>query len=97
MMLDLSSLKLPWGERSLQVSYIALENGSFVGDLPIQIVIFHSYVKLPEGKTWGEIDKVLDEADVRLKRKALRCLSRPNYGMKNISGESLAMESHYPI
>ena len=26
-----------------------MENGPFVGELPIQIVIFHSYVKLPEG------------------------------------------------
>ena len=28
---------------------IAMEHGPFIGDLPIQIVIFHSYVKLPEG------------------------------------------------
>ena len=29
---------------------IAMENGPFVGDLPIQMVIFGSYVKFPEGK-----------------------------------------------
>ena len=27
-----------------------MENGTFIGDLPIQIVIFHSYVELPEGR-----------------------------------------------
>ena len=27
-----------------------MENGPFIGDLPIQTVIFHSYVKLPEGR-----------------------------------------------
>ena len=26
-----------------------MENGPFIGDLPIQIMIFHSYVCLPEG------------------------------------------------
>jgi hypothetical protein len=26
-----------------------MENGPFIDDLPTQIVIFHSYVKLPEG------------------------------------------------
>ena len=26
-----------------------MENEPFIGDLPIQIVIFHSYVSLPEG------------------------------------------------
>ena len=31
---------------------IAMEHGPFIGDLPIQIVIFHSYVKLPEGTLW---------------------------------------------
>jgi hypothetical protein len=29
---------------------MAMENGPFIGDLPIQIMIFHSYVSLPEGK-----------------------------------------------
>ena len=28
---------------------IAIENGQFIVDLPIKIVIFHSYVSLPEG------------------------------------------------
>ena len=27
----------------------AMEYGPFIGDLPIQIMIFHSYVSLPEG------------------------------------------------
>ena len=28
-----------------------MENRQFIGDLPIQTVIFHSHVKLPEGNT----------------------------------------------
>jgi hypothetical protein len=28
---------------------IAIENGPFIVDLPIKMVIFHSYVSLPEG------------------------------------------------
>ena len=32
-----------------------MENGPFIGDLPIQIVIFDSYVKLPEGIFASEI------------------------------------------
>ena len=29
--------------------YIAMENGLFIDDLPIKMVIYHGYVKLPEG------------------------------------------------
>ena len=31
--------------------HMAMENGRFIDDLPINMVIFHSYVQLPEGKT----------------------------------------------
>lgn len=30
---------------------MAMENGRFIDDSPINTVIFHSYVQLPEGKT----------------------------------------------
>ena len=35
----------------LVICYIAIENGhrKYIVDLPINIVIFHSYVSLPEG------------------------------------------------
>ena len=33
----------------LVICYIAMENGPFIVDLPIEMVIFHSYVSLPEG------------------------------------------------
>ena len=32
----------------LVMTNIAMENGPFVGDLPLQVVIFHSYVTLPD-------------------------------------------------
>ena len=34
----------------LVMADIAMENGPFILDLPIKMVIFHSYVSLPEGK-----------------------------------------------
>ena len=30
----------------------------FLGDVPIQIVIFHGYVNLPEGNLWGNHNDV---------------------------------------
>jgi hypothetical protein len=30
---------------------IAIENGTFIVDFPIKIVIFHGYVSLPENKS----------------------------------------------
>ena len=48
---------------TLVMTNIARENGPFIGDLPMKMVIFHGYVKLPEGTilvfefkamvTWG--------------------------------------------
>ena len=44
--------KLPSGNLLL-ICYIAIENGLFIVDLPnLKMVIFHSYVSLPEGKIW---------------------------------------------
>ena len=37
---------LPYNLRQFNIT---MENGRCTGDLPIEIVIFHSYVKLPEG------------------------------------------------
>ena len=34
-----------------------MENGPFIVDFPIKIVIFHSYVSLPEGKFFTGTDK----------------------------------------
>ena len=31
------------------IFHIAMENGPFIEDLPIKMVIFYSYVELPEG------------------------------------------------
>ena len=36
----------------LVVTNIAMENGPSIVDLPMNIVISHSYVKLPEGAIW---------------------------------------------
>ena len=33
----------------LVMTNIAIENGPFIVDLPLNMVIFHSYVSLPEG------------------------------------------------
>ena len=33
---------------------IAIENGPVICDLPIQIVIFHIYIELPEGRGLSE-------------------------------------------
>ena len=44
-----------YGIYPLVICYIAIENGPVICDLPIQIVIFHSYVKLPEGRI-GDIN-----------------------------------------
>jgi hypothetical protein len=34
----------------LVICYIAIENGHLLWIYPLKMVIFHSYVKLPEGK-----------------------------------------------
>ena len=34
------------------IQYIIIEHGPFIDDLPIKLVIFHSYVTLPEGNDY---------------------------------------------
>ena len=36
----------------MYVQYIIIEHGPFIDDLPIKLVIFHSYVTLPEGNDY---------------------------------------------
>ena len=38
-----------FGGYPLVICHIAVEHGPFIVDLPISMVIFHSYVSLPEG------------------------------------------------
>ena len=42
-----------------------MENGPFVADSPIQIVIFHSYVKLPEGMKQMSVNDELGSDGLR--------------------------------
>jgi len=37
----------------LVICYIAIENCPFIVDLPMKVVIFHSYVSLLEGNQYG--------------------------------------------
>ena len=39
-----------------------MENEPFIGDLPIQILIFHSYVSLTEGTKWVYMKNVENPA-----------------------------------
>ena len=43
-------LCLQTGEYPLVMTNIAIENTTFIVDFPLKMVIFHSYVSLPEGK-----------------------------------------------
>ena len=48
--MNIADYPLVNGDDPLVMTNRTMENGPFIGDVPIQIVIFHSYVNLPEGK-----------------------------------------------
>ena len=46
-------IRMPVQNYPLVICYIAIENGHTNSEIsPLKMVIFHSYVKLPEGNWW---------------------------------------------
>ena len=78
------SMGYEWDVPSGNVKQFVIENGSFIEDLPVEMVIFYGYARLPEGRWVMIMNHVIE----RIRWRRVIAKLRPSLWKFNITIEN---------